>query len=303
MGLGWAICKRLVELHGGEIGVHSSGEEGAGSTFYFTLPLVEPETIHAEDQPLPLGSEERVLLLTNQSGSGEKLRDHLVQKGYEVSMVQVDESGDWFSMLLETLPGAVVLDVAIAPTQGWNILKTLKENPATRAVPLLFYSLSEDKGAMLELDYLTKPVGTAELGRALEYQKLTADESKAEKTFLIVDAALARKRKLGSEAQRLVRQAMAYVHEHYAEPISRENLAHNLGMSSDYLTLCFRGEVGMTFIAYLNRYRVNQAKVLLAESDKNVTEIAMAVGFSDSGYCSRVFRRQVGISPDAYRRT
>jgi len=414
MGLGLAICKRLVELHGGEIGVHSSGEEGAGSTFYFTLPLVEPETIHAEDQPLPLGSEERVLLLTNQSGSGEKLRDHLVQKGYEVSMVQVDESGDWFSMLLETLPGAVVLDVAIAPTQGWNILKTLKENPATRAVPLLFYSLSEDKGAMLELDYLTKPVGTAELGRALEYQKLTADESKAEKTFLIVDddpatlemhvrivqsqlgahrvlrarngrealelmqqqrpdlvlldlmmpeldgfgvleamrekdgtrdipvivltgqmltekemarlnrgvvtvlgkglfsveetlshidAALARKRKLGSEAQRLVRQAMAYVHEHYAEPISRENLAHNLGMSSDYLTLCFRGEVGMTFIAYLNRYRVNQAKVLLAESDKNVTEIAMAVGFSDSGYFSRVFRRQVGISPDAYRRT
>src|SRR5258707_13414956 len=81
MGLGLAICKRLVELHGGEIGVHSSGEEGAGSTFYFTLPLVEPETIHAEDQPLPLGSEERRLLLTNQSGSGEKLRDHLVQKG------------------------------------------------------------------------------------------------------------------------------------------------------------------------------------------------------------------------------
>ncbi len=414
LGLGLAISKRLVEMHGGEIGVRSTGEEGAGSTFYFTLPLIEPETIHSEDQLLPLGLEEKVLLLTNQSGSGERLRDHLIQKGFEVSMVQIDQGDDWLSPLLKAPPGAVVLDMAIAPAQGWNVLKMLKENPTTRTIPLLFYSLTKDKGAMLELDYLTKPVGMAELGLALEYQKLTADESKTEKVFLIVDddpatlemhvrivqsqlgahkvlkarngrealevmqqqrpdlvlldlmmpeldgfgvleamrekdgtrdipvivltgqiltekemarlnrgvatvlgkglfsveetlshidAALARKRKLGSEAQRLVRQAMAYLHEHYAEPISREDLARHLGMSGDYLTLCFRKEVGMAPIAYLNRYRVNQAKVLLAESDKSVTEIAMAVGFSDSSYFGRVFRRQVGVTPDAYRRT
>ncbi len=414
LGLGLAICKRLVELHGGEIGVRSSGEEGAGSTFYFTLPLVEPETIHSENLPLPLAMDETVLLLTNQSGSGEQLRDHLVRKGYEVSMLQIDQSGDWFSILLKSSPSAVILDVAIAPVHGWDILKTLKDNPATRAVPLLFYSLSDDKGAMLELDTLTKPVGMADLGRALEYPKLAVDESKAERLFLIVDddpatlemhvrivqsqlgahrvlkarngkdalelmqqqrpdlvlldlmmpeldgfglleamreneatqdipvivltgkiltekemarlnngvatvlgkglfsveetlshidAVLARKRKLGSETRRLVRQAMAYVHEHYAEPISREDVADHLGMSGNYLSHCFRAEVGMTPITYLNRYRVNRAKVLLAESDRNVTKIAMAVGFSDSGYFSRVFRRQVGLSPEAYRRT
>ena len=96
---------------------------------------------------------------------------------------------------------------------------------------------------------------------------------------------------------------MAYLHEHYAEPISRRDLAHHLGLSDDYLTYCFRREVGMTPISYLNRYRVNRAKVLLRESEQSVTEIAMAVGFSDSSYFARVFRRQVGVSPDVYRRS
>jgi signal transduction histidine kinase/DNA-binding LacI/PurR family transcriptional regulator/AraC-like DNA-binding protein/DNA-binding LytR/AlgR family response regulator len=414
LGLGLAICKRLMELHGGEIDVESSGEDGAGSTFHFSLPLIEPGAIHKENKPLPLNVEQTVLLLTNQFGSGERLRDHLTQKGFEVNMVQAEQSDDWLSSLLRNPPGAIVVDVEIAPAQGWNTLRKLKENSVMRAVPLLFYSLAEDKGAMLELDYLTKPIQTAELAQALEYQKLISDEMKAEKVFLIVDddpatlemhvrivhsqlgahqvlkarngrealqlmqeqrpdivlldlmmpeldgfgvleamreieslrdipvivltgqiltesemarlnrgvatvlgkglfsvqetlshidAALARKRKLGSEAQRLVRQAMVYLHQHYAESISRKDLAHYLGMSSDYLTYSFRREVGMTPIAYLNRYRINQAKSLLEETDKNVTEIAMLVGFFDSGYFSRVFRRQVGVSPDAYRRT
>src|SRR6185436_5713034 len=49
MGLGLAICKRLIELHGGEIGVYSSGDEGDGSTFYFTLPLRNEDVAPAEE--------------------------------------------------------------------------------------------------------------------------------------------------------------------------------------------------------------------------------------------------------------
>jgi AraC-like DNA-binding protein len=54
---------------------------------------------------------------------------------------------------------------------------------------------------------------------------------------------------------------------------------------------------------YLQRYRVYQAKLLLKNSQKTITEIALAVGFTDSGYFSRVFNRQTGMSPEAFRRS
>ena len=58
----------------------------------------------------------------------------------------------------------------------------------------------------------------------------------------------------------------------------------------------------MTPVAYLNRYRVQQAKQLLTYTHKSITEIALDVGFSGSGYFSRIFRRETGMSPEAYRR-
>jgi AraC-like DNA-binding protein len=91
------------------------------------------------------------------------------------------------------------------------------------------------------------------------------------------------------------------VHKHYAEPLSRGDMASYAGLSESHLTRCFRQEMGVTPIAYLNRYRVRQAKALLKAGDKSITEVAMAVGFSDSHYFARVFRREVGVSPSTYQ--
>jgi AraC-like DNA-binding protein len=123
-----------------------------------------------------------------------------------------------------------------------------------------------------------------------------------EETLTQVEAALARNKNLGSDTQRLVRKAMACVHEHYTEPISLKDVARDVGMSKEYLARCFHQETGVTLVTYLNRYRISQAKLRLATSEKSLAEIALEVGFSSGPYFSRVFRQEVRMSPSEYRR-
>ncbi|NTU63372.1 MAG: response regulator transcription factor, partial [Chloroflexi bacterium] len=184
----------------------------------------------------------------------------------------------------------ILLDIMMPELDGFGVLDALRADPATRDIPVIVVTgqvLTENDMAQLNRGVAT----------VLDKGLFSVDE-----TLAHIDAALTQKRKLKLEAQQLVRQAMAYLHEHYAQPISREDVARYVNMNEDYLTFCFRKEMGMTPIAYLNRYRINQAKQLLATRPLSITEVALEVGFYDHSYFSRVFRREVGMSPDAYRR-
>lgn len=99
----------------------------------------------------------------------------------------------------------------------------------------------------------------------------------------------------------LVRRAVAYIQEHYGRNISRQEIAEAVGISQNYLSEIFTRELGLPPWEYLNRYRIKRAKELLRRTDESITAIAARVGFADSAYFSRVFRKQVGRSPRAYR--
>jgi len=112
---------------------------------------------------------------------------------------------------------------------------------------------------------------------------------------------LDQQRTLISPTRRLVRRAMGFIHEQYAEPLTREQIAAHVNISPDYLTDCFRQEVGVTPMVYLNRYRLKQARELLENTDLKITQIALAVGFSESAHFTRMFQREVGVTPRAWR--
>lgn len=137
---------------------------------------------------------------------------------------------------------------------------------------------------------------------------LTADDKGAPplqtEPELVEQAAPRLETALNSQLQQaggMVQRSATYIRAHYAAPLTRQEIANVVGVSSNHLSRVFRSETGMTPWQYLNRYRVLQAQKLLRATDDSVTAIAGAVGFSDPAYFSRVFRKEAGVSPKAYR--
>ncbi len=92
-----------------------------------------------------------------------------------------------------------------------------------------------------------------------------------------------------------------YIHEQYAAPLTLETAASRVPISPNYLSHLFRDELGMTFLEYVTRVRLEKAKELLRTTDLLIRDIASRVGYEDAGYFTRVFRKSVGVSPNHYR--
>jgi len=171
---------------------------------------------------------------------------------------------------------------------GFGVLKAMRTDESIRNIPVVVLTgqvLTEEDMARLNQ------------GVAAVLQKGIFS---AQETMAHVESALARAPRLGSEMQWIVRKAMAYIHKHYAEPFSRQDMARQLGLSERYLTRCFHKELNITPVEYLNRYRLKEAKAMLG-TGANVTETAMAVGFSSVSYFTRLFEKELGVSPGLYR--
>lgn len=101
---------------------------------------------------------------------------------------------------------------------------------------------------------------------------------------------------------RLTEQAKAYIGEHYKEnDLSAETLCRQLNVSATYFSTIFKKEVGLSFVAYLTKIRLEHAVELLRTTEEKTYVIAEAVGYTEPNYFSYVFKKQYGISPSKYR--
>ncbi|MFX3635386.1 MAG: AraC family transcriptional regulator [Candidatus Pristimantibacillus sp.] len=91
-----------------------------------------------------------------------------------------------------------------------------------------------------------------------------------------------------------------YMEQHYAEPLSVEQLAQLANISPKYFVDLFKRTFGQSAIDYLTDLRINRAKRYLMETNYRLREIAQLVGYSDEFYFSRKFKKEVGVSPSAF---
>jgi YesN/AraC family two-component response regulator len=234
----------------------------------------------------------RTILVVDDEPGTLEMHARIVQSHSSSNQVLKARNGkEALEILQRARVDLILLDLQMPDMDGFEVLEVTRSMESLRNIPVIVVTGK----ALTETDMSRLNEGvTSVLGKGL---------FSIEETVAHIGSALDHKRKLSEEAQHLVRQAMGYIHQNYAETISRRDIAQRIGITEDHLTFCFRQELGTTPIKYLQRYRINQAKHLLKASQQSITEIALNVGFSDSGYFSRIFRRETGMSPEAFRRS
>lgn len=98
-----------------------------------------------------------------------------------------------------------------------------------------------------------------------------------------------------------VRKIMSYIHSHYAERISVEDMAKAASISRTECFRCFRDVLRKTPVEYLLEYRLSMAAVLLTNTDLTLIDISYSCGFNSPSYFGKQFKATCGVSPKKYR--
>lgn len=147
------------------------------------------------------------------------------------------------------------------------------------------------------LDYLLKPVSEEELITVAEEAVHLLEKEKevrCEECRIIEDKSDIRMNVVTGR----IRQ---YIESHYSEDISLQDIAGTLHYSDAYFCKIFKQNFDKNFLVYLAEFRVEKAKKLLDDLLLNVKEVGTLVGYPDSNYFTKVFKRHTGLTPTEYR--
>lgn len=196
-GLGLALTRKFVELHGGKIWAESEGL-GKGSKFSFTLPFHDLELEISQNildrlpptaQEIAFDSEEKTILVVEDNPQAAQLLCiYLAEAGYNPVVVNNGEKA--VKMAQEINPFAITLDIMLPGKGGWQVMQELKEFEDTCNIPVIIISIVDNQSlgfSMGAVGYLTKPIEKEDFKNILNQLELATKVDKLVPRVLIVD--------------------------------------------------------------------------------------------------------------------
>ncbi|MGM9589769.1 MAG: response regulator [Faecousia sp.] len=197
-------------------------------------------------------------------------------------------------LLLRHQPDILLLDVQMPLKSGIDVMRAAKD-AGLGPICVVLSGHDEFKYAQQAIkygakDYLLKPIRAADILRRLEEladQLVGVEEKNAQASQ--------------EQPNLFVREAKAYIAEHYAENISLSDVANAVGISASYLSTMFAQYLHCGFVDYLNQVRIERACCYLDQNRYKNYDIALKVGFRDEKYFAKVFKKVKGVTPKEYR--
>lgn len=328
-GIGLAVCKAFVDLHGGTIKIESAPAEGTRITI--TLPAThaaekasaprlaehsvsEQPKDEAMEIPLPVNAvsydDSRPLILAIDDNTDLlALIRELLGESYNVLTATSAERG--IRLAVKYTPDLILCDVMMPGTDGLECCRILKKELATSHIPVMMLTacaLDEQRVQGYESGadaYMSKPfsadVLAARCRNLIENRKRILSVSRSP-----LQSGREETSPVASEINTLDNDFYARVCDliraRIADPdLSVEELASATGLGHSQFTRKVKAITNYTPVELIRRFRVEKARKLLLSTDKTVGEIAAETGFSSQGYFTRCFRAAFGRTPSEVR--
>jgi two-component system response regulator YesN len=214
-------------------------------------------------------------------------------------------------------PDIVLTDIRMPGIDGLGLLREcMIRNPNLKGIILSGYSDFSYAQTALNYgayQYMLKPIDEDELIKILNNAKLDIEKKNKQKGKLEKLQTAVQKMQEGNLKEKeehypdnnsgssVVAKALAFIGENYGANLTLESVADSVYLNASYFSDLFKKEIGKTFIEYLSELRVEKAKGLLKNFDLRVNEVAVLVGFIDSNYFAKVFKKYTGVTPSQYR--
>ncbi len=241
----------------------------------------------------PLPPDVSVLIVDDLPDELRLLAQFLSQSGARVMMAT--EGTQALRLAQQMRPDLVLLDVMLAPHDGFEVCRRLRAKAETASIPVIFLTGLTDTQAKLRgfaaggQDFITKPFSAAEVLARLAIH---------------VDIG----RRLSSQ-RHLIRapgwltQAVQLIQRNPANTLSQERLAEKLEVTPRQLNAGFSSYLGITCAAFVRETRLLEAARLLGDPKREVTDIGQTVGYFNPANFSTAFKDRFGVSPRQYRQS